>query len=222
MQDYRKNAMEDVWTLAKKGVELNEPTSGYNKELEESLTPERRLVPGTRMDRMSNSEFMRLRKAVTSLTPYWEKRASLKGGHQARGLLGAVALSHMDARSFALIRDYVIGSNAPNEGHKLKHTCDVEAMRSVTASVRRIFRVRQELRNPLFMPQLDTSDRKMHDAARLLSLRLWSHCICQSTQKVLGTLLFMPDHGQHLLEALEAVAPLYVPDEQDEWDELPF
>ncbi len=219
MQDYRASAMEDVWTLAKKGIELNEPIAGYNKELSESITPKRDFDPDSRMGRMSNDEFLRLRRAVTSLAPYWEKRASLTGGHQARALLGAVALSRTDARGFALIRNYVTGSSASDRGRKLKRMCDVEVMRSVADSVRRMLRVSQELRNPLFMPQLDTSDHKMHEAARLLSLRLWSHCIRQSTQRVVGTLLFMPDHGQHLLGALEVVAPLYAP---DGWEELHF
>lgn len=218
MQDDRTRAMKDVWTLAKKGVELNGPIPGFNKELKESLTPERDFIPDSRMGRMGDSEFLRLRRAVTTLAPYWEGRASLKSDRQARTLLGALALSRTDARSFILIRDYVTDSNSPSGGRELKCACDVKAMRSVAASVRRILHVSQELRNPLFMPQLDTSDHEMHDAAQLLSLRLWSHCVRQSTQRVLGTLLFMPDHGRHLLGALKAVEPLYVPDEQEEWD----
>lgn len=218
MADKRMEVAKEVWTLAKTGVAFRGPVSGFNRELRDSLTSEREFKPESRMGNMSDGEYRSLRESVTDLGPYWEGREFLTETHQVRGLLGAVSLSIEDAKKFELIRDYVVDAANSGTQRELKHECDVERMSFVVDSVCKALPTYTDIRNPFFMPQLEPSDHVTHDAAERLSFELWTHHIRQSPQSLIGTLLFMPDHGQSLVKAIETVAPLYAAFKSEEWD----
>lgn len=219
MVDKRMQVAKDVWTLTKTGVVLKDPGISFNKELRDSLTPEREFKPESRMGSMSFRDYQKLRESVASLMSYWEGRDALTEVCQARSLLGAVSMSIKDANGFELIRDYVVDANNSGAQRELKRECDVERMLFVVDGVREALPIRKNVRNPFFMPQLKAFDHVAHDAAERLSFELWSHHIRQSPQRLIGTLLFMPDHGQSLLEVIQTVAPLYSTEKLEEWRE---
>lgn len=221
MESATVRAAKDIWLRAQDGTGLYEPTRRYNEELKASLNPDTRdLYPSSPMGLMSNEEYMRVRRSVEEIRALWEGHERIDTAQKAQTLLGAIMLNRQMALYYEAARKYTLGNDDESKSHRSRKpmACNAAHMLVSTERFRRAFPTHGMLANPLFMPKLDPADDVGTKAAEELSCALWNHCASRSPQKVLGALLFLPDHGHALKGAIEAVRNLYKLDESESRD----
>lgn len=203
-------AFYEIWTRSQNGEGILHPLKGMRQEWENSLLPgTRRLDPYSRLGGMSNDAYDALLNAAETIGSYWEGSVSINDTRAACGLLGAVATSMHLAMYFKAVRQFTFGPKEEDDKPKKKvPPYDTILMCDVAHVFCEEIPLDGQIENPLFMDGLEADGEKLC-AIEELSRVLWNHCAHRSKEKLAGTLLFQPDHGQGYLPALKEVSYLY-------------